>query len=142
MRRYAIETDAQGRVTYLSALDAPKAGQITIEGPIPEMPDPGPGEAAVLCVEDGRFVYRLEPCEPPTVPGPDPEPPSGPTHAEVEQARQAAYRERVDPLTAEIARLRDMAPGDPRIAEAEAEREVAVAEIVAANPYPEEEDEQ
>lgn len=137
-KTYAIETDAQGRVTYLSALDAPKAGQITIEGPIPEMPDPGPGEVSVLCVEDGRFVWRTEAAETPE-PAPAPEPEKRtPTHAEVEQARQAAYRERVDPLTAEISRLRDMAPDDPRIAEAEAEREAAVAAIVAANPYPEE----
>lgn len=137
MRRYAIETDAQGRVTYLSALDAPKAGQQTIEGDIPEMPDPGPGEAAVLCVEDGRFVWRTEAAETPEPPAPAPEEHT-PTHAEVEQARQAAYRETVDPLTAEISRLRDMAPDDPRIAEAEAEREAAVARIVAENPYPEE----
>lgn len=138
MRRYAIETDAQGRVTYLSALDAPKAGQQTIEGDIPETPDCGADEVSVLCVENGRFVWRTEAAETPE-PAPAPEPEERtPTHAEVEQARQEAYREKVDPLTAEISRLRDMAPEDPRIAEAEAEREAAVAQVIAENPYPEE----
>lgn len=138
MRCYAIETDAQWRVTYLSALDAPKAGQQTIEGDIPEAPECGADEVPVLYVEDGRFVWRTEAAETSEpAPAPEPEAPT-PTHAEVEQARQAAYRERVDPLTAEISRLRDMAPDDPRIAEAESEREAAVSAIVAANPYPEE----
>lgn len=58
-------------------------------------------------------------------------------HDEAEQARAAAYRERVDPITCEIARLRDMGGTDEEIAEAEARREAAVAAVKAQFPYPE-----
>lgn len=63
--------------------------------------------------------------------------PPAPTHSEIEQARAAAYRERVDPITCEIARLRDMCGSAQEIAEAEARREAAVAAIKAQWPYPE-----
>ena len=131
-----------GEIDLLSAIDPPEPGDLVADA-IPEMPEPDiPGKRIPeLRVVEGVLawvmVHHPEAPGPDDPPAPEPEEP-GPTHAEVEQARQAAYRERVDPLTAEIARLRDMAPDDPRIAEAEAEREVAVAEIVAANPYPEE----
>lgn len=59
------------------------------------------------------------------------------THEEIEQARAAAYRERVDPLTCEIQRMRDMGGSASEIAEAEARRAAAVAAIKAQWPYPE-----
>lgn len=91
-----------------------------------------------LIAADGTLAWREEAIAP--VAEPEPEAPTAEEAREaVREARQAAYRELVDPLTAEISRLRDMAPDDPRIAEAEAEREAAVAEIVAAHPYPAEE---
>lgn len=138
MMTYTVTLDESNRVVSLSALDAPKAGDIVIEGPLPDPPEHGEAETAVLCVKDGRFVWRIEPCEPPTAPGPGTAEAPAPTREEQEAKRQAAYRERVDPLTAEIARLRDMAPADPRIAEAEAERATAVAAVVAEYPYPNE----
>ena len=104
----------------------------------PEEPAYREGYTATLYrAADGTLAWREEAIEP--VAEPEPEAPTPEEAREaVREARQAAYRERVDPLTAEIARLRDMAPDDPRIAEAEAEREAAVAEVVAAHPYPEE----
>ena len=59
-------------------------------------------------------------------------------HDEAKQARAAAYRATVDPITCEIQRLRDMGGTDEEIAEAEARREAAVAAIKAQWPYPEE----
>lgn len=66
------------------------------------------------------------------------EPPAQ-TREEIEAARASAYRERVDPITCEIARLRDMGGSADEIAEAEARRAEAVAAIKAQYPYPEEE---
>lgn len=60
-----------------------------------------------------------------------------PTHEEVEAARAAAYRATVDPITCEIARLRDMGGTEAEIAEAEARREAAVAAVKEQYPYPE-----
>lgn len=132
-----ILTDDDGRVRAQDWREAnPGAGWVDVgEAEAPPMPELGPRGTAELywTAEDG---FRWEVGELPPPPEPEPEP--APTREEQKAKRQAAYRERVDPLTAEIARLRDMAPDDPRIAEAEAEREVAVAEIVAANPYPKE----
>lgn len=59
------------------------------------------------------------------------------THDEIEAARAAAYRATVDPITCEIARLRDMGGTDEEIAEAEARRAEAVAAVKAQWPYPE-----
>lgn len=116
-------------------------GAIVEVDAIPDEPAPIPAEKKipVLYVRDGQPVWEME--VDPDAPDPDapaPEPAQEPkTREEVRAEREAAYRRTVDPLTAEISRLRDMAPGDPRIAEAEAEREAAVFAIVAANPYPE-----
>ena len=119
-----------GRVRYWHEAAAPNAGEESAEA-LPAKPEAEAGKAPHLYrAANGTLEWHQD-----VIP-PAPEPPSGPTREEARQARQEAYRERVDPLTAEISRLRDMAPDDPRIAEAEAEREVAVAEIVAANPYP------
>lgn len=65
--------------------------------------------------------------------------PTAPTREEVEDARAAAYRATVDPITCEIQRLRDMGGSADEIAEAEARRAEAVAAIKAQYPYPEEE---
>ena len=134
-----ILTDESGRVTAMDFREARPtgAGWVDVgEAETPPVPDVGERQTVELywTAEDGfRWeVSDLPP--PPDVPGPTAEE----AREAVREARQAAYRERVDPLTAEIARLRDMAPDDPRIAEAEAEREAAVAAIVAAHPYPEE----
>ena len=135
-----ILTDKTGRVTSQDFREAaPKgAGWIDVgEAAVPSLPEVGERQTAELywTAEDGFRWEVIDLPPPPELPGPTPEE----AREAVRQARQAAYREQVDPLTAEIARLRDMAPDDPRIAEAEAEREVAVASVVAEYPYPSEE---
>ena len=135
-----ILTDESGRVTAMDWREVRPTGENWLDAGAakePPMPDVGERQTVELywTAEDG-FRWELSDLPPPPeIPGPTAEE----AREAVREARQAAYRERVDPLTAEIARLRDMAPDDPRIAEAEAEREVAVAEVVAANPYPTEE---
>lgn len=58
--------------------------------------------------------------------------------AEISAQRKQAYIQRVDPITAEISRLRDMGGTEDEIAEAMARRAEAVAAIKAEYPYPEE----
>lgn len=143
MKTIVYET-ATGRVTRMGYRDDAVPGAL-LPGlaaeevaAFPEAYAPREGFTSALYREaDGTLAWREEAVEP--VAEPEPEAPTAEEAREaVRQARQAAYRERVDPLTAEITRLRDMAPDDPRIAEAEAEREAAVAEVVAEHPYPEE----
>lgn len=129
--RYAQET---GRVLMVSALDAPRAGDLVVET-LPEEPPPERGFIHELRVVDGALVWARVAVEEP--PEPEPEAPRAPTHAEIEAARAAAYRATVDPITCEIARLRDMDGTADEIAEAEARREAAVAAIKAQWPYPE-----
>ena len=62
--------------------------------------------------------------------------PQPPTRENVEAMRQEAYRLRVDPITCEISRLRDMGGTEDEIAEAMARREAEVARIKAEMPYP------
>ena len=76
-------------------------------------------------VKDGQIVHVWEQ---------SPIPPK--TRAEVEAMRQEAYRVRVDPITAEISRLRDMGGTDSEIAEAMERRAQEVARIKAEMPYP------
>ena len=145
MKTIVYETST-GRVTRMGYQDA-KVPDGLLPGlaaeevaAFPEASAPREGfTSALYRAEDGTLAWREEAIPP--VAEPEPEAPTAEEAREaVRQARQAAYRERVDPLTAEISRLRDMAPDDPRISEAEAEREKAVAEVVAAHPYPEEEE--
>ena len=56
---------------------------------------------------------------------------------DVRSLREALYKLHVDPITCEIARLRDMGGSAEEIAEAEARRAEAVAAIKAQWPYPE-----
>lgn len=134
-----ILTDETGRVTAQDFREAaPKGAGWADVGEAETPPPPEVGErqtAELYWTADGGFRWEVSDLPPPPeLPGPTAEE----AREAVRAARQAAYRERVDPLTAEISRLRDMAPEDPRIAEAEAEREAAVAAVVAAHPYPEE----
>lgn len=128
--RYAQET---GEVKMVSALDAPRAGDLTVAA-LPDEPPAERGYVHELRVVDGALVWARVP-----VAAPEPEAPSAPTREEIEATRAAAYRDRVDPITCEIARLRDMGGSAEEIAEAEARREAAVAAIEAQYPYPEEE---
>ena len=71
--------------------------------------------------------------EPYVAPIAEPQPPS---REDVEAMRQEAYRLRVDPITCEISRLRDMGGTEDEIAEAMERREQEVARIKAEMPYP------
>lgn len=133
--RYAIRANNEGIVTYISSLNAPREGDLTVDA-LPEKPADERGYMHELRVVDGALIWarmvidesaEQEPAEPPA--------PSAPTHEEIEAARAAAYRATVDPITCEIARLRDMGGSAAEIAEAEARREAAVAAVKAQWPY-------
>lgn len=131
--RYERES---GQVTMMSAIDTPRDGDLTVES-LPTEPAAERGYVHELRVVDGTLVWERAAVEEPPAEEPEPETPSAPTHAEIEAARAAAYRQTVDPLTCEIARLRDMGGTPEEIAEAEARREAAVAAVKAQYPYPE-----
>ena len=106
---------------------------------IAEAGDIGACVRRLVVTSTGALALDDEPThDEPPAPAPEAEAPSAPTHEEIEAARAAAYRATVDPITCEIARLRDMGGSAAEIAEAEARREAAVAAIKAQWPYPEE----
>ncbi len=59
------------------------------------------------------------------------------TDKEISTLRASAYRDRVDPITCEISRLRDMGGTEEEIAEAMARRDAEVARIKEELPYSE-----
>ena len=127
-----------GRVVRIDyAAQALRPGAVEVPE-VPEMPEVPQGKRPEmrLDAEGQRLYWAL--VEAPDEPTPAPEEPAAPTREEIEQSRAAAYRERVDPITCEIQRLRDMGGTADEIAEAEARREAAVAAIKAQWPYPEE----
>ena len=134
-----VEAMEDGRVVRIDyAAQAFRPG--TVEVPeVPEMPEVPKGKRPELRLDaEGQRLYWAL-VDAPEEPAPAPEEPPAHTHEEIEQARAAAYRATVDPLTCEIARLRDMGGSAEEIAEAEARRETAVAAIKGQYPYPEEE---
>lgn len=131
--RYERES---GRVTMMSAIDPPRDGDLAVES-LPVEPAAERGYTHELRVVDGALIWVRVAIEEPAEQEPAPPAPSVHTHDEAEQARAAAYRERVDPITCEIARLRDMGGTAVEISEAEARREAAVAAVKAQWPYPE-----
>ena len=134
-----VEAMEDGRVVRIDyAAQALRPGAVEVPE-VPEMPEVPQGKRPEmrLDAEGQRLYWAL--VEAPDEPTPAPEEPAAPTREEIEQARAAAYRERVDPITCEIQRLRDMGGSDEEIAEAEARRAEAVAAIKAQWPYPEEE---
>lgn len=140
MKTLHIQVDRSGVVVW-SLLsehrDAP-----WIDTGLAERPKPPDAEDMVarMVWKDGTIDWELLPVQTQPEPAPaEPTEPTAPTNEEVEAARAAAYRERVDPITCEIARLRDMRGSAQEIAEAEARRAEAVAAIKAQYPYPDEE---
>ena len=135
-----ITSNADGRVMRIGYRDEtlPK-GAIEVDA-IPQEPMLAEGKACEL-IWDGKAlswrVYDVElPTEPPTEPT-EPTEPQPPTRDEVEAMRQEAYRNRVDPITCEISRLRDMGGTEAEIAEAMERRANEVARIKDEYPYPE-----
>lgn len=134
-----IEAMNDGRVVRIDyAAQSLHPGAVEVPE-VPDMPEVPQGKSPELRLDaDGRRLYWAlvdAPDEP--APVPEAEAPAAPTHEEVEAARASAYRERVDPITCEIQRLRDMGGSAAEIAEAEARRAEAVAAIKAQWPYPE-----
>ena len=134
-----VEAMEDGRVVRIDyAAQALRPGAVEVPE-VPEMPDVPQGKRPEMRIdaEEQRLYWAL--VDAPDEPEPAPEEQPAPTHEEVEAARAAAYRATVDPITCEIARLRDMGGSAEEIAEAEARREAAVAAVKAQWPYPEEE---
>lgn len=138
MKTLHIQVDDNGFVVW--GLMAERKGLPWINTGLtarPEAPEVE-GKVARMKWQDGAIAWAYE--DIPAPPEPEPEAPAEPpatTHAEIEAARAAAYRQAVDPLTCEIARLRDMGGSAEEIDEAEARREAAVEAVKAQYPYPE-----
>lgn len=128
-------TIKDGRVMRVGYNDAtlPK-GAIEV-GAIPQEPTLEEGKACELVWDGKALAWRVYDVELPTEPT-EPTEPQPPTREDVEAMRQEAYRLRVDPLTCEISRLRDMGGTEDEIAEAMERREAEVARIKREMPYP------
>lgn len=138
-----ITPSKDGRVMRVGYADAtlPKGAIEVAE--IPSAPTLDEGKACELFWNGKALEWRI--FDAPPMPEPEPEPteptePQPPTRDEVEAMRQEAYRLRVDPITCEISRLRDMGGTEDEIAEAMERRAQEVARIKAELPYPEEVD--
>ena len=95
-------------------------GYTPYNGTLPPRPSVAEGEPEPrLTLVDGALVWQV-----------------GKSRAEVEALRARAYRDRVDPITSEISRLRDMGGTEDEIAEAMARRATEVARIKREFPYP------
>ena len=126
MPNYCIRLDGDTVVQMREDSHA-EPGEIVFVGELPNIP----GHMRVCHLAfDGNALLWVDDGAPE---------PTSPTREEIEKARAAAYRERVDPITCEIQRLRDMGGSAEELSEAEARREAAVAAIKAQYPYPEEE---
>lgn len=82
--------------------------------------------------EETLKAHGYEPYTPPVIP------PHEPTAEEITELRKAAYTTRVDPITCEIERLKEMGGTPEEIEEARYRRSEEVAAIKAEYPYPEE----
>ena len=133
-----ITPNADGRVMRIGYADkALPKGAIEVKE-IPQEPTLAEGKACELVWDGKALAWRIFDAPPMPEPEPihEPEEPQPPTRDEVEAMRQEAYRLRVDPITCEISRLRDMNGTDAEIAEAMERREAEVARIKAEMPYP------
>ena len=138
MKTLHIQVDGDGKVVW--SLMAEHRNAPWIDTGLTARPKPPEAEDMVarMVWKDGTIDWELQPVQKQSEPAPAPEEPPAPTHEEIEQARAAAYRGRVDPITCEISRLRDMGGTADEIAEAEVRRDAAVLAIKAQWPYPDE----
>lgn len=132
-----VQAMEDGKVVWLET-SAKELRPGFVEVPeVPEMPEVQQGKRPELRLDaEGQRLYWAL-IDAPDEPAPAPAEPPAPTREEIEAARAAAYRERVDPITCEIARMRDMGGTEAEITEAEVRREAAVAAVKAQWPYPE-----
>lgn len=131
IRIFATPEGTISRIDYSGGCSTAGSPALEVES-IPAEPVCRDGVGHELVVRDGALQwvsFKLDE-------QPEPEAPSAPTHEEIEAARAAAYRQTVDPITCEIARLRDMGGTEAEISEAEARREAAVASVKEQHPYP------
>lgn len=138
MKTLHIQVDGDGKVVW--SLMAEHRNAPWIDTGLTARPKPPEAEDMVarMVWKDGTIDWELLPAQTQHEPVPaEPPEPTAPTHEEIEAARAATYRERVDPITCEIQRMRDMGGSAEEIAEAEARRAEAVAAIKAQWPYPE-----
>lgn len=124
MPNYCIRLDGD-TVVQMREDSRAEPGEIVFSGDLPNIPE---HLRACHLAFDGHALQWVDD----GVPAPQAQ-----TREEIEQSRAAAYRATVDPITCEIARLRDMGGSAEDIAEAEARREAAVAAVKAQWPYPE-----
>lgn len=134
-----ITPNKDGRVMRVGYADrALPKGAIEV-AEIPQEPTLDEGKACELWWTGKALAWRVYdvelPSEPPYEPT-EPTEPQPPSRDEVEAMRQEAYRLRVDPITCEISRLRDMGGTEDEIAEAMERRATEVARIKAEMPYP------
>ena len=91
---------------------------VAVQGTLPPRPIAEDDTEPRLMLKDGQLVWQV-----------------GKSREEVQAERKRAYIERVDPITAEISRLRDMGGTEDEIADAMARREREVARIKREMPY-------
>lgn len=101
---------------------------------IPDIPETANDEAADLYWIDGNLIWKVTAVPPPE---PEPEEPHIPTAEEITEMRKSAYISRVDPITCEIERLKEMGGTPEEIEAARYRRAEEVAAIKAEYPYPE-----
>lgn len=131
IRIFANQEGIISRIDYAGGCSTADSPALEVES-IPDEPVCRDGFGHELVVKDGALQWASFKLDE----QPEPEVPSAPKRDEVKAARAAAYRDRVDQITCEIARLRDMGGTPEEIAEAEARREAAVAAVKAQYPYP------
>lgn len=137
-KRFYIQADAEGRVVraILTAREMTAPWIDTWRDHWAEPTEQKDGYDAVMFWDGKAIVWQYEPTVPMPEPIPEPTEPQPPSRDDVEAMRQEAYRLRVDPITCEISRLRDMGGTEDEIAEAMARREQEVARIKREMPYP------
>ena len=112
-----VLTKEDGSVVAVSTIQG--NGYAPYNGTLPPRPTVAEGEPEPrLMLVNGALVWQV-----------------GKTREEVQAERKRAYIERVDPITAEISRLRDMGGTEDEIADAMARREREVARIKREMPY-------
>lgn len=147
MRQLYIQFDAEtGEVLTAQLRDAalPAPWVDTGETDFPPFPTQVPtNRVPKLTYRGGKLTWVFNP-EPEPEPEPEPvgnadtlaDPLAGLTLADIKARRLEAYRAQVDPLTCELARLRDTGGTEDEIATVRAERDRLAAHIAAQFPYP------
>lgn len=112
-----ILPDTDGSVKAIATIQG--EGYVAYNGTLPPRPIAEDDTEPRLMLKEGALVWQV-----------------GKTREEVQAERKRAYIDRVDPITSEISRLRDMGGTEDEIAEAVARREREVASIKRDLPYP------